>query len=136
MRFTRFGTYPFKDTLRKRAALLRKQRAEREALPLFADQIAVEQEPVDEVMSARAALWNKQQHQERAVRATDWRRARKRLALYPQPIRGELLAYWQRCTWPADPTYLLCMLHMHDQGRLDLNPVYLSAEELAAGHSV
>ncbi|WP_047219480.1 hypothetical protein [Delftia lacustris] len=132
MRFSRFGTYSFQDTPRKRAALLRKQRVEREALPLFADQIATEQECVDDVMSARAAWWNNQQQQERAVRAADWRRARNRLAAYRRPIRGELLAYWQRCKWPADPTYLLCMLHMHDQGRLELNPVYLSAAELAA----
>lgn len=136
MRFTRLGMYAFQDTPRKRAALLRRQQTEREALPLFADQVAAEQESVDAVMSSRAAWWTVLQQQGRAARAADWRRARTRLASYPQPMRGELLAYWQRCKWPADPTYLLCMLHMHDQGRLVLNPVYLSAAELAAarGH--
>ena len=47
MRFKRYGRYPFNDTPRKRAAVLRKQRNEREALPLFADQIAGEQPSVD-----------------------------------------------------------------------------------------
>lgn len=135
MRFSRFGTYAFQDTARKRAAVLRKQRAEREALPLFADQVASEQEPVDDIMSARAAHWTKQQQEDRQRRALEWRRARARLAEYPQPIRGELLAYWQRCKWPADPTYLLCMLRMHDGGRLDLHPVYLSAAELKAAQA-
>lgn len=136
MRFSRYGTYSFRDTPRKRGALLRKQRAERDALPLFADQIAGEQECVDDVMSARAAWWSEQQRQQRAVRAADWRRARIRFAGYTQPLRGELRAYWQRCSWPADPTYLLCLLHMHDQGRLELNPVYPSAAALAASRGV
>jgi hypothetical protein len=38
----------------------------------------------------------------------------------PDAIRAELLAYWQQCTWPGDPTYFLSMLHMHDTGRLEL----------------
>ena len=48
MRFHRFGKYEFRDTERKRAAFARKQKAEREALPLFADQVAAEQIDVDE----------------------------------------------------------------------------------------
>ncbi len=40
MRFRRWHRpEPYRDTSRKRAAFLRKQRLEREALPLFADQI-------------------------------------------------------------------------------------------------
>lgn len=132
MRFHRFFTYAFEDTPRKRAAVLRKQRAEREALPLFADQIAEAQEGVDSVMAARAALWTVEQRAARERRARQWRRARGRLASYPQPIRGELRAYWQRCRWPADPAYLLCMLRMHDHGRLELHPHHPSAEEIAA----
>jgi hypothetical protein len=46
---------------------------------------------------------------------------RKWLAAYPEPIRTALKAYWQGCKWPADPTYLLSMLHMHDTNRLDLS---------------
>lgn len=37
MRFIKAQRHPFTDTPRKRAALARKQLAEREALPLFAD---------------------------------------------------------------------------------------------------
>jgi len=36
-------------------------------------------------------------------------------------VRGALLAYWQGCKWPADPSYFLSMLHMYDTGRLSLN---------------
>ena len=40
MRFKRCERHPFTDTSRKRAALRRKQRLEREALPLLADLVA------------------------------------------------------------------------------------------------
>ena len=132
MRFKRFGVFEFEDTPRKRAALERKQRAERESLPLFADQVASEQPAVDEVMAARALHWNTRQSEDRKERAAHWRKARRRLRQYPDTVRAELLAYWQRCKWPADPSYLLTMLHMHDNGRLDMHPVYLSAAELAS----
>ncbi|WP_317054365.1 hypothetical protein [Roseovarius rhodophyticola] len=43
MRFKRTPTFAFTDTPRKRAALRRKQQRERDALPLFAAQVAEEQ---------------------------------------------------------------------------------------------
>lgn len=49
------------------------------------------------------------------------REARQRLNGYQEPVRGALLAYWQGCKWPADPSYFLSMLHMYDTGRLSLN---------------
>lgn len=53
MRFRRWPrSEPYGDTPRKRAAFLRKQRREREALPLFADQIAASQHGVEEEMAA------------------------------------------------------------------------------------
>lgn len=119
MRFKAYGRFTYTDTPRKRAALLRKQRIEREALPLFADQIAAEQPGVDDVMATRAARNAKQQAETRSRRAADWWRARNRLASYPFPVREALRAYWQRCGWPGDPGYLLSMMHMYDTGRLD-----------------
>ena len=40
MRFIRSARHPFTDTARKRAALVRRQKADRDALPLFAAEIA------------------------------------------------------------------------------------------------
>ena len=121
MRFHRFGKYEFSDTERKRAAFARKQKAEREALPLFADQVAAEQIYVDEEMTARRLQWERQQATDRKRRADKWREARRRLNGYQEPVRGAFLAYWQGCKWPADPSYFLSMLHMYDTGRLSLN---------------
>lgn len=121
MRFHRYGKYEFRDTERKRAAFARKQKAEREALPLFADQVAAEQIDVDEEMTTRRLQWERQQATDRKRRADKWREARQRLNGYQEPVRGALLAYWQGCKWPADPSYFLSMLHMYDTGRLSLN---------------
>ena len=121
MRFHRFGKYEFRDTERKRAAFARKQKSEREALPLFADQVAAEQIDVDEEMTTRRVQGERQQATDRKRRADKWREARRRLNSYQEPVRGALLAYWQGCKWPADPSYFLSMLHMYDTGRLSLN---------------
>ncbi len=104
MRFKGYGRYPFNDTRRKRAAVLRKQRNER----LFADQIANEQQSVEDVMAARAVAWDNHEARSRAYPLNEWR---------------VLAAYWQRCGWPAAPSYLLSMLHMYDTNRLDLAPI-------------
>lgn len=119
MRFKRHERFPFEDTPRKRAALATKYRRQREAFPLFAADVAADQLPADVVMAQRAQRWEQYQREERALRAKRWREARLKLAGYPAQQRAVLLAYWQRCGWPGDPTYLSSMLHMYDTGRLD-----------------
>lgn len=120
MRYKHWPRHPFADTSRKRTAVLRHQRSEREALPLFAATIAAEQPAVDDVMTVRAANWTQQERKDRAHRAAKWREARRKLASYSGYVRPALAAYWQNCGWPADPVYLLEMLHMFDTGQLRL----------------
>lgn len=122
MRFNRRQRFAFQDTPRKRAMLLRKQAAERNSMPLFADQIAAEQPHADDVMRSRAESAARSEQEWRARRAADWRRGRARLAAYPDHIKRALLAYWQSCQWPADPGYLISMLHMYDNDRLTAIP--------------
>lgn len=129
MRFDKTGHYEFNDTERKRQAFARKQKKEQERYPLFAEQIASEQLDVDTEMVRRRTSWDRNQSNGRAQRARDWIRARARLAAYPVGERKELLAYWKRCGWPGTPTYLLSMLHMHDNGRLELHPAPVSLTE-------
>jgi hypothetical protein len=123
VRFKPGGRYPFEDTSRKRAALRARQRREREALPLLSDLVAEEQPEEDDVMRERAQRWHQYEIKRRAHLAVKWREARARLRAYPQPVRGHLQAYWQRCGWPGDPVYLLSMLHMWDTGRLNLRVI-------------
>jgi len=123
MRFHRMERWgEFNDTRRKRLALDRKLRLEREALPLFADAIAGEQAKTspDQIMQARAEAWADGEREWRQRRADNWRRARAKLRTYSDNVRPALLAYWNRCKWPHDPVYLLSMMHMFDTGRLNL----------------
>ena len=64
-RVTHAGRFP----ACKRAAFKRKQRLEREALPLFADTIAEGQHSVDEEMARRHVWWDEREHAQRALRA-------------------------------------------------------------------
>ncbi len=120
MRFRRTErSGPFEDTRRKRLALARKQRLEREAVPLLADLIAEKQPAADDVMAERAAIWERQERARRAFKAAQWRKARRRLAGYGDNIRPVLRRLWNEAPYPGDPTYLLCFLHDYETGRLD-----------------
>lgn len=119
MRFDRFGQHEFQDTQRKRAALARKQARERAAYPLFATDIAAEQQSVDQVMADRSRLWAVQFARDRARVCESWLKARRLLRSYAPLERAALYAYWQTCRWPGTPGYLLSMLNMYDTGRME-----------------
>jgi hypothetical protein len=129
MRYEKTGHYEFRDTDRKRQAFARKQKKEQERYPLFAEEIASQQHDVETEMRLRRTSWDRHGVNGRAQRARDWIRARAKLATYRDDVRKELLAYWSRCGWPATPTYLLSMMHMHDTGRLDLYPAPVQLTE-------
>lgn len=120
MRFTRKQRYgPYEDTLRKRAALARKQRLERERLPLLAEMIAEQQPDADTVMAERAVKWTLWEQETRDRRAANWRRARAQLFAYGDNIRRTLTRLWNSAPYPATPEYLLDMLYQFDRGNLD-----------------
>lgn len=121
MRHKKWPRYSFNDTPRKRGALRRKQQREREALPLFAAQIAAEQPTEDDVMEARAAAWAEFEIRDRKRRAANWREARRRLAAHPKAEAADLRAAWDRAPYPADPVYLLDFLHGYSVGRYTLD---------------
>jgi len=121
MRFKRWPRYGWSDTPRKRAALRRKQRLEREALPLLADIVAEQQPDEDAVMAERAAKWLQWEADDRRQRAARWRQARARLNTYGNNVRRSLIAAWNDAPYPADPGYLLDMCHRYDTGRFSLD---------------
>lgn len=134
MRFRRWPRpTPFADGTRKRAALIRKQRLEREALPLFSDQIAVQQPGVDEVMHDRAIDWMDAQHDRRKERAARWREARRRLFALDSALRMTVRTLWRTCPYPADPSYFADLLHQIAVDRLDPErPPWIFHEEVHA----
>ncbi|WP_187431442.1 hypothetical protein ROLI_048070 (plasmid) [Roseobacter fucihabitans] len=121
MRFKRQARFIFTDTSRKRAALRRKQQRERDAMPLFADQIAAGQPCEDDVMQARAEAWGEQERRDRSRRARDWRSARATLAAMSRKERRVLRRAWNCAPYPADPSNLSGFLHSYRLGRFSLD---------------
>ena len=120
MRFRRWHRRAsYGDTSRKRAAFHRKQRLEREALPLFADRIASTQHTVDEEMARRAIWWGEFQRERRNERAAWWREGRARLFALPDTRRARVREIWRSCPYPADPASFADFLHQIVVGRLD-----------------
>lgn len=133
MRFKHWLRHPFTDTPRKRAALRRKQAAERDVLPLFADQIAAAQPAEDQVMWERARAWEAQETRDRTRRAADWRKARRQIDALPERERRAIRRVWDCAPYPADPSRLLSVLHSYSLGRIDLQrpPFPLSRTDVA-----
>lgn len=107
MRFKKTPTFAFTDSPRKRAALRRKQQRERDALPLFAEQIAEEQPSEDEEMARRAILSDTQEVRWRSDRAAEWRKARRMIDRLPDEDRRAIRRVWNCAPYPADPSRLL-----------------------------
>jgi hypothetical protein len=119
MRFAKMTRWEaFQDTTRKRHALARKQRLERERSPLLAPLIAEAQPPADAVMAERATRWTMTERLQRQRRAAAWRRARAKLYAHGPHLRAALRQAWNRAPYPADPHYLADMLHGFEVGRL------------------
>ncbi|MET3794346.1 hypothetical protein [Aquamicrobium terrae] len=119
----RFRRWPrptaYRETPRKRAAFLRKQRLEREALPLFAEAIAARQRDVDEEMAHRQVWWIDRERELRRQRAARWREARAKLFVLHDSIRRKVRTLWRTCPYPADPASFADFLHQIAVGRLD-----------------
>lgn len=119
----RFGRWhrpePYRDTSRKRAAFHRKQRLEREALPLFADDIAATQHGADEEMARRTIWWDEYERDRRDQRAAWWRKGRARLFTLPDALRARVREIWRTCPYPADPASFADFLHQIAVGKLD-----------------
>lgn len=117
---------PFEDTSRKRAALARKQRIEREKFPLISSLVAEAQKDADTVMLQRAVQWMDWQQRYRDDRAKLWRKARSKLFAYGDNVRPTLFRLWNSSPYPKTAVYLLDMMHSYDVGRLDLeNPPWI-----------
>ena len=113
----------YKETPRKRAAVLVSQRHQREKLPLCAELIAETQPTVDEVIAHRHRVWPIAEQKRRDELARKWREARRRLNELPEPARSAMLRYWNNHRWlpAADPTYLSGEIHGYLTGRLVLH---------------
>lgn len=114
-----FDRYPrfegFQETPRKRSYLLRKQRAERDAYPLFSDHIAVEQPTVDEVMARRRLLAMTTEASYRQLKAKWWRIARTTYYGLSPTEKAYVLDRWKHWTGPRNSN---CLLYLCSQTKV------------------
>jgi len=96
----RYGS--FVETDRKRTAVLRAQKRERDRLPLFAADIARSQPTVDEIMLNRALAWALDEQAERDRLARCWRIIRRDIAALPQRQRRAIAEMAARYGGPLD----------------------------------
>ncbi|WP_299913076.1 hypothetical protein [uncultured Paracoccus sp.] len=137
MRFIKSTRHPFTDSARKRAALIRKQKTEREAMPLFAAEIAADQRSSDDVMQTRAENWAASEARRRQRRAERWRQARREIDAMPPRMRRKVRAAWDGAPYPADPVYLLDFLHELRVGRRSINALPFTPKPVnARGYSI
>lgn len=126
MRFHRQRRFEIKGpTPRRLSAARRAVERDRDSWALFPEK--VRHQSAEERVAATDAGLIVRERENRAETARAWRFQRARLARLPEPLRGGVLAYWNRHGWlPGDPTYLGGLLHEVEQGRFD--PVLKSAE--------
>ena len=119
MRFKPYGRYAYEWTQRKEAAAVRRLRREREAYPLFAEQIGEQQPSIDDIRERRLAQSAKTECAMRARQAASWRAVRARFFAIPASDRAELLRYWNAHRWfPGEPTHLNYLIGKYEKGGL------------------
>jgi hypothetical protein len=113
MRFTRFPRVeqPTQPSARRVAAAKRAVQAEKDRYPLFPELVryATAESHLDAMQEHRITWW--QQHRNHV--AASWREARASLRSLPPGPHTVILRYWQTCSLPGHPVYLLGMLHDH-----------------------
>ena len=62
-------------------------------------------------MQQRAIGFAESEQKWRDHRASKWREARAKVAAHGEPTRKTIRALWNDAPYPADPVYLLGMLH-------------------------
>jgi hypothetical protein len=82
-------------------------------------------------MQQRAIGFADSEQKWRDHRASKWREARAKLASCNEASRSVIRKFWNDAPYPADPVYLLGMLHDIEKGRalLDRNPPWRPTEE-------
>ena len=106
MRFDPYGRFEPTWTARKLASAERRLKQEREAFPLFADDIAAMQPTIEAIRDKRLMLANKTMADQRQQLAINWRNVRVKVLAIPAPDRLMLLAYWKKSPYPGKPFYL------------------------------
>ena len=101
----RYRHTPRGVTSRRLAAAERALKREREALPLFAAQVAAQQPTAVKRIRDRDALGVRAEQGMRDLEAQHWRWARQQLTAASDEIREDIIATWNRSPTPPNGSY-------------------------------
>lgn len=121
MRFDRVHRHQFESGLqnnRRLAAARKAVQRDKDSWILFPEY--VKHHTAEERVAAIDMGRVQWQIDDRNERAAKWRAVRRRLACFAEPLRTQLLRYWNsRSMVPGHPTYLAGMLYDAEIGRFD-----------------
>ena len=121
MRFQPYGRFTFEWTERKAAAAIRRLQRERDAYPLFSDQIAQEQPSLEVIKARRIQGAAAAENRMRALQAQQWRRLRADFFTLPEGARAELMRFWNAAScFPGRPVDFAYVLRRYRSGGLAL----------------
>jgi hypothetical protein len=128
MKYQPYQNFGFIDNARRRGAYRAKCRREQARMPLFAEQIATEQLPVDEEFERRRVAHEAAEARFRNDRAQEWLQARAKLRAHPEA--EQIYHRWQTHRWiTRHPAYLADLVHNWD--RKKRTPATISMREIA-----
>lgn len=115
MRFARLECYdPITFTERKAAAFARRQRRERDALPLFADQVAAKQTDWETEQMRRQELARQCEKGMRDLEAKHWRQARADYFAMNAKQRAACISEWNAWKGPRKATSFAYVVSKHN----------------------
>lgn len=124
-------------TAAKVAAMKRRQEREQSRYPLFSEQIAAQQAPIDVSAeeSIRQAMFEKSQQSMRDLHAGFWRSTRRRYFAATQEQRAAIRAEWNRWVGPVEPMYFAYVVDKHT-GESDRRLAEMKARDLVIARKV
>ena len=116
---------------RKEMAFERKKKREQERHPLFADEIAAGQSSWDQEATRREILSHRIEQEWRGRIASWWKKGRRLYFAEPIEVRQKIMAEWRAWTGPADATYFIYIVEIHN-GTMATRDQAMKAATLAA----
>lgn len=116
---------------RKALAFERRKKREQDRFPLFAEEIAATQSSWDQEQARREHMAQRIEQEWRDRIAGWWRKGRRMYFAEPIETREKIMAAWREWTGPADATYFIYIVELHN-GTIDARSAAMNAEHQAA----
>lgn len=124
-------------TARKAAAMVQKRKREAARYPLFSDQIAEQQPPIDmeEEERIRHSMFLKSEQLMRDLHARQWRTARRKYFAATPEQREAIRNEWNRASYPLEAAYFCSVVDKYN-GDMERRLAIAKAQNLEIARQV